>query len=54
MKITSIDVFALKPRYMPQAMRGIVCRINTDTELYGYGAVTRGAVLAASSLGSGL
>ena len=37
MKITSIDVFALKPRYMPQAMRGIVCRVNTDTELYGYG-----------------
>ena len=37
MKITSIDVFALKPRYMPQAMRGIVCRINTDTEIYGYG-----------------
>ena len=37
MKITSIDVFALKPRYMPMAMRGVVCRINTDTEIYGYG-----------------
>ena len=37
MKITSIDVFALKPRYMAMAMRGIVCRINTDTEIYGYG-----------------
>ena len=37
MKITSIDVFALKPRYMAAAMRGIVCRINTDTEIYGYG-----------------
>ncbi|MBR3275656.1 MAG: mandelate racemase/muconate lactonizing enzyme family protein [Eubacterium sp.] len=37
MKITSIDVFALKPRYVPESMRGIVCRINTDTEIYGYG-----------------
>jgi len=37
MKITSIDVFALKPRTAAQFMRGIVCRINTDTEIYGYG-----------------
>jgi L-alanine-DL-glutamate epimerase-like enolase superfamily enzyme len=37
MKITSIDVFALKPRYMPMAMRGVVCRINTDVGIYGYG-----------------
>ncbi|MBR6812760.1 MAG: mandelate racemase/muconate lactonizing enzyme family protein [Oscillospiraceae bacterium] len=37
MKVTSIDVFALKPRYMAQAMRGVVCRINTDAGIYGYG-----------------
>ena len=37
MKITSIDVFALKPRYSPHLMKGVVCRINTDTEIYGYG-----------------
>lgn len=37
MKITSIDVFALKPRYSADHMRAIVCRINTDTEIYGYG-----------------
>ncbi len=37
MKITSVDVFALKPRYVPQAMRGVVCRINTDCGIYGYG-----------------
>lgn len=37
MKITSIDVFQLKPRYAPHSMRGVVCRINTDTEIYGYG-----------------
>lgn len=37
MKITSIDIFALKPRYSPHLMRGIICRINTDTEIYGYG-----------------
>ena len=37
MKITSIDVFQLKPRLAPFAMRGVICRINTDTEIYGYG-----------------
>ena len=37
MKVTSIDIFALKPRYVPQTMRGIVCRLNTDEGLYGYG-----------------
>jgi len=37
MKVTSINVYALKPRYMPQAMRGVVCRINTDEGIYGYG-----------------
>jgi len=46
MKITSVDVFALKPRHMAGAMRGVVCRINTDSELYGYGE-------AAVSYGSG-
>ena len=37
MKITSVDVFALKPRYSPQTMRGIVCRVNTDSGIYGFG-----------------
>lgn len=37
MKVTSIDVYALKPRYVPAVMRGIVCRINTDEGIYGYG-----------------
>lgn len=37
MKITSIDVFALKPRYVPYTMRGIICRINTSEGIYGYG-----------------
>ncbi|MBS7528183.1 mandelate racemase/muconate lactonizing enzyme family protein [Fusibacter paucivorans] len=37
MKVTSIDIFALKPRYVAHTMRGIVCRINTDEGLYGYG-----------------
>lgn len=37
MKVTSIDIFALKPRYVPYTMRGIVCRINTDKGIYGYG-----------------
>jgi galactonate dehydratase len=38
MKIVSIDVFALKHRGEHQAsLRAVVCRINTDDGVYGYG-----------------
>jgi L-alanine-DL-glutamate epimerase-like enolase superfamily enzyme len=36
MKITSIDVMELKPR-KDKNWRPIVCRINTNEGLYGYG-----------------
>jgi galactonate dehydratase len=38
MKIVSIDVFALKHRGLhQQTLRVVVCRINTDDGVYGYG-----------------
>ncbi|MBN1382530.1 MAG: mandelate racemase/muconate lactonizing enzyme family protein [Deltaproteobacteria bacterium] len=36
MKITSVDVMELKPRNSPR-WRPVVCRINTDEGVYGYG-----------------
>lgn len=36
MKITSIDILALHPRNDPMP-RPVICRINTDEEIYGYG-----------------
>ena len=36
MKITSIDVMALKTR-KPMLLKPIVCRVNTDEGIYGYG-----------------
>ena len=37
MKITSIDVMALRPRASTVPWRPTVCRVNTDEGLYGYG-----------------
>ena len=36
-KVTSIDIFALKHRGPAGTMRGVVCRINTDEGISGYG-----------------
>jgi len=35
---------------MAQAMRGIVCRINTDTEIYGYGEAALSSVQYAQAV----
>ncbi len=37
MKITSIDVYALKHRGGQKSSRPVVCRVNTDEGIYGYG-----------------
>jgi len=37
MKITSIDVMALRPRAATLPWRPTVCRVNTDEGVYGYG-----------------
>ena len=48
MKITSVDVLELKPR-RDKMWRPIVCRINTDEGLYGYGEAALAYGLGASA-----
>jgi L-alanine-DL-glutamate epimerase-like enolase superfamily enzyme len=49
MKITNVEVIALKPEKSAQ-MRPIICRVNTDEGIYGYGeagvAIVSGALAA--------
>lgn len=37
MKITSVDIFSLKHRGDPFSLKAVVCRINTDEGISGYG-----------------
>ena len=37
MKITSVDIFSLKHRGDPFSLKTVVCRINTDEGISGYG-----------------
>jgi galactonate dehydratase len=48
MKITSVDVMELKPRNNPR-WRPVVCRINTDQGLYGYGEAAMAYGVGASA-----
>jgi galactonate dehydratase len=48
MKITSVDVMELKPRNNP-ICRPIVCRINTDEGIYGYGEAAMAYGIGASA-----
>jgi galactonate dehydratase len=48
MRITSVDVMELKPRNNP-IWRPIVCRINTDEGIYGYGEAAMAYGIGASA-----
>lgn len=48
MKITSVDVMALAPRSEGHPWRPVVCRVNTDDGLYGYGEAAMAYGIGAS------